>query len=82
MWKTTDATMECKALEIDDWFSAFENKYGNRLYVNNYVIIDHESLGSLSMHDKKFVKIADKYDGMGVGEFRQTVKILEGSNGD
>lgn len=77
LWRTTTATMECKALEIDNWFAEFNRKYNDRFFIDNYMIIDHNSLGSISMHDKHFVYVADGFDGMGCKEFREVIKILE-----
>lgn len=76
LWRTTTATLECKALEIDDWFTAFNEKYGDRFYVDKYVIIDDNTIGSISMHDRKFVYVKDGYNGMGCVEYRKVLKVL------
>jgi hypothetical protein len=77
LWRTTTTTLECKALEIDDWFNEFAEKYGDNFYIDNYAIIDDNILGSISMHDKHFVYIENGYDGMGCKDFRKLINILE-----
>lgn len=79
MWKTTDSSMECKAFEIDDWFQEFKHKYGDRFFVKNYCIISKDDIGSVSMHDKHFVRVENKHDGMGTCEFRKVLNIMEGA---
>lgn len=79
LWRTTTATLECKALEIDNWFVEFHEKYKDRFYIDNYLIIDDNGLGSISMHDNHFVYVNNGFDGMGCEEFRNVLKILDKS---
>jgi len=77
LWRTTTKTLDYKSLEIDDWFEKFEKKFKNKFYIDNYVIIDDNLLGSISKHDDHFVYVKNGYNGMGCDEYRELIKILD-----
>lgn len=77
LWKTTNCKLECKAFEIDDWFKKFDEKYGDIGYIDNYAIIDQESIGSVSMHNKHFIGVEDRHNGFGCSDYRKLVRVLE-----
>jgi len=77
LWRTTTTNFECRALEIDDWFTKFHKKHDDKFFINTYAVIDDNYLGSISMHDNHFVHVSKSCDGMAYKDFKKLVEILE-----
>jgi hypothetical protein len=75
LWRTTEESFNNKSLEINNWIKKFKEKYKHKFYIDNYAIIDDDSLGS-ELHDDHFVLVKNKQNGMGCEEYRKLIKIL------